>query len=80
MTTISIAHALVVQIAWKATVTVRGWAHPPRLQGRAELRQRQRRFLLRADPGVAPDTCPTTNPEVKHPTTGCAVIATGTLG
>ncbi len=37
----------------------RGWAgdreglgtHPPRFQGRAELRQRQRRFLLRADPG-----------------------------
>ena len=80
MSMFSVAQALAGHAPEGGQVTVKGWVpHPPRLQGRAELRQRQRWLLLRPDPGGRAGHPAQLRVRVKHLTTGCAVIATGTL-
>ncbi|MEO6226811.1 MAG: asparagine--tRNA ligase, partial [Thermomonas sp.] len=80
MTTISVAQALAGHVPEGGHVTVRGWVRTRR-DSKAGLS-----FVHLSDGScfapiqlVVPDTLANYESEVKHLTTGCAVIATGTL-
>ena len=80
MTVVSVEHALAGKIPAGGEVTVRGWVRTRR-DSKAGLS-----FVNVSDGScfapiqvVAPDTLDNYEPEVKHLTAGCAVIATGTL-
>ncbi|MFN3310868.1 MAG: OB-fold nucleic acid binding domain-containing protein, partial [Thermomonas sp.] len=80
MTTISVAQALAGHVPEGGQVSVRGWVRTRR-DSKAGLS-----FVNVSDGScfapiqvVAPDTLANYDSEVKHLTTGCAVIATGTL-
>jgi len=80
MTVVSVEHALAGKLPAGGEVTVRGWVRTRR-DSKAGLS-----FVNVSDGScfapiqvVAPDTLPNYESEVKHLTTGCAVIATGTL-
>ena len=80
MTTMSVAQALAGRVPEGGQVTVRGWVRTRR-DSKAGLS-----FVSVSDGScfapiqvVAPDTLPNYESEVKHLTTSCAVICTGTL-
>ena len=80
MTTMSVAQALAGRVPEGGQVTVRGWVRTRR-DSKAGLS-----FVNVSDGScfapiqvVAPDTLPNYESEVKHLTTSCAVICTGTL-
>ena len=80
MTVVSVEHALAGRIPAGGEVTVRGWVRTRR-DSKAGLS-----FVNVSDGScfapiqvVAPDTLPNYETEVKHLTTGCAVVCTGTL-
>ena len=80
MTTMSVAQALAGRVPEGGQVTVRGWVRTRR-DSKAGLS-----FVSVSDGScfapiqvVAPDTLPNYETEVKHLTTSCAVICTGTL-
>ncbi len=80
MTVVSVEHALAGKLPAGGEVTVRGWVRTRR-DSKAGLS-----FVNVSDGScfapiqvVAPDTLPNYESEVKHLTTGCAVVATGTL-
>ena len=80
MTVVSVEHALAGKLPAGGEVTVRGWVRTRR-DSKAGLS-----FVNVSDGScfapiqvVAPATLPNYETEVKHLTTGCAVIATGTL-
>src|SRR5690606_4255698 len=80
MTTISVAQALAGHVPEGGQVTVRGWVRTRR-DSKAGLS-----FVHLSDGScfapiqlVVPDTLANYDAEVKHLTTGCAIIATGTL-
>ncbi len=80
MTVVSVEHALAGKLPAGGEVTVRGWVRTRR-DSRAGLS-----FVNVSDGScfapiqvVAPDTLSNYESEIKHLTTGCAVVATGTL-
>ncbi len=80
MTVVSVEHALAGKLPAGGEVTVRGWVRTRR-DSKAGLS-----FVNVSDGScfapiqvVAPATLPNYESEVKHLTTGCAVVATGTL-
>lgn len=80
MTVVSVEHALAGKLPAGGEVTVRGWVRTRR-DSKAGLS-----FVNVSDGScfapiqvVAPDTLSNYESEVKHLTTGCAVVATGTL-
>ena len=80
MTVVSVEHALAGRIPAGGEVTVRGWVRTRR-DSKAGLS-----FVNVSDGScfapiqvVAPAALPNYDTEVKHLTTGCSVIATGTL-
>src|SRR3546814_11412935 len=80
MTTVSVAQALAGKVAEGGEVTVRGWVRTRR-DSKAGLS-----FVNVSDGScfapiqvVAPSALANYEDEVKHPTAGCAVIASGTL-
>ena len=80
MTVVSVEHALAGKLPAGGEVTVRGWVRTRR-DSKAGLS-----FVNVSDGScfapiqvVAPDSLPNYESEIKHLTTGCSVIATGTL-
>ena len=80
MTVVSVEHALAGKLPAGGEVTVRGWVRTRR-DSKAGLS-----FVNVTDGScfapiqvVAPDSLPNYESEIKHLTTGCSVIATGTL-